>query len=754
MKHTSTVLCVLALAGCGDDEPAPRSPRPTTPQEKAVPTPQTSASPDGGTAVDDGFLDALTATNGFTLGLPTSPRPTPDGKAVVFLRSGPRDRVNALFTFAVETGRTNTLLEPSRVLGGASETLTPEEAARRERLRLQTSGFVDFEILPDGTQLLTSLAGKLYLVSLADGAMHPLETGGAVDSPKVSPDGKAVAYVRGGDLYVLPLEGGPERRLTTDASAEITNGLAEFVAQEEMDRPEGLWWSPDSTQIAFERADATGVERRTVLDETDPFRPATSVPYPRAGKANVAVKVGIVPAQGGAPRWVEWDHDRHTYLARVAWQKDSPLTLQVQTRDQKEVVVLVVDPRTGATTPVHTERDEAWVALHDGLRWIGHGASFLWITERNGAPELELRSAAGSLVRTLAGAQQGFRSLLDVDEEAGSVAFEGGANPARTSIFRMPIAGGEALELTREPGIHNATFGTGHAIFVDEHRSLEAMPVLRVRGADGTSKGMLPSVAEVPPIEVRVQIERLGDGEGWMTAVLSPASAVAGQRYPLLARVYGGPGAQTVVEDRALFVLWQWVANQGFVVAFADNRGTPGRGRTFERAIRDRLADVPLSDQVAAMREVAKRPDVDGERVGIIGWSFGGFLAALGVLRQPDFFKAAVAIAPVTDWADYDTHYTERYLGLPSEDPARYPQSSVLRDAAQLRRPLLLMHGSADDNVVVGHSLKLARELLAAGRDFEILLFPGQTHMIADPVMREQVWSRAVAFLRRALGPG
>jgi len=752
--RTSAILCVLALAGCGDDEPAPRSPRTTpTKQEPAVPTPQTPGTPDGGTLPDDGFLDALTATNGFALGMPTSARPTPDGKAVVFLRSGPRDRVNAIYSFDVASGRTATMLEPSRVLGTDAETLTPEEAARRERLRVQTSGFVDYEILPDGARILTSLAGKLYLVAIADGSMTPLQTGGAVDAPKVSPDGKQVAYVKNGDLYVLSLEGGAERRLTNDAGNEVTNGLAEFVAQEEMDRPEGLWWSPDSTQLAFERADATGVERRTVLDETDSFRPATSVPYPRPGKANVAVKLGVVPISGTpSVRWIEWDHERYPYLARVSWQKDSPLTLQVQTRDQKEVVVLVADARAGTVTPVHTERDEAWVALHDALRWIGQGASFLWISERSGAPELEVRSATGDLQRTLAGAQQGFRSLVDVDEEAGHVVFEGGLTPPRTSIFRMPLAGGEVQELTPEPGVHAASFGTGHAIFVDEHRSLEAMPVLRIRGADGSTKGMLPSVAELPTLDVRVQIARVGDGEGWLTAVLSPTSPVPGRKYPLLTRVYGGPGAQTVIEDRQQFILWQWVANQGFVVAFADNRGTPGRGRMFERAIRDHLADVPLADQVAAMREIAKRPDVDAERAGIIGWSFGGFVAAAAVLRQADFFKAAVAIAPVTDWADYDTHYTERYLGLPSEDPERYPQNSLLRDARQLRRPLLLMHGTADDNVVVAHTLKLSRELLAAGKDFELLLFPGQTHMIAEPTMRKMVWSRAVTFLRRTLG--
>lgn len=744
---------MLVFSGCGGEETAPRRPAHPTPQEQAVPTPPTQGTPDGGTLPDDGFLDALTATNGFALGLPTTARSTPDGKTVIFLRSGPRDRVNSLYAFDVATARTMTLLEPSRLLGNGGETLTPEETARRERLRLQTSGFVDYEILPDGTRLLTSLGGKLYLVAVADGAMTPLEIEGAVDSPKVSPDGRSIAYVRNGDLYVLALEGGSERRLTTDANADVTNGLAEFVAQEEMDRSDGFWWSPDGAQIAFERADATGVERRSVLDETDPFRPATSVPYPRAGKPNVSVRLGVVSVTGApSTKWIEWDVARYPYLARVSWAKDSPLTLQVQTRDQKELVVLVGDPRTGNVTPVHTERDEAWVNLTDSMRWFGHGQSFLWVTERNGTPELEVHSSTGDLERTIAGAAQGFRELLDVDEETGTAVFSASISPPRSSVFSVPLAGGEARELTPEPGVHNVTFGASHAVFVDDFRTLEAPPQIRVRRADGSAAGLLPSLAEVAPIRTHVQIARLGDGEGWFTAVITPETEQPGKKYPLIARVYGGPNAQTVLEDMSQYVLWQWVANQGFVVAFADNRGTPARGRAFERAIRDRLADVPLADQVAAMREVAKRPDVDPARVGIIGWSFGGYLAALGVLRQPDFFRAGVAIAPVTDWADYDTHYTERYLGQPTDDPARYGQNSLLGDAAHLTRPLLLMHGTADDNVVLAHTLKLTRELLAAGKPFDLTLFPGQTHMIADPAMRKRVWTLAVEFLKRALG--
>ena len=752
MKQATILAWGLALAACGHDDPPPR-PRTTTPQEQAVPTPQTQATPDGGAPADDGFLDALAATNGFSLGLPTTARATPDGKTVVFLRSAPRSRVNSIYAFDVATGQTTTLIEPARILGDGGEALTPEEEARRERLRLQASGFVDYEILPDSSRLLTTLAGKLYLIALADGAMQPIEAGGPVDVPKVSPDGKLVAYVRAGDLYVLSLDGGTERRLTSDASAEVTSGLAEFVAQEEMDRREGLWWSPDSSRIAFERADATGVERRTVFDETDPFRPTTSVAYPRAGKANVAVRLGVVPVAGNpTPKWVDWDRERYPYLARVSWRKDSPLTLQVQTRDQRELLLLTANPQTGQVTPIHTETDEAWVSLNDAMHWTGRGQSFLWVTERSGSPELELRSSTGELVRTIAGAAQGFRQLLDVDEESGTVVFSGGVHPPRSTIYRSPLAGGDARELTPEPGLHTATFGKSHAVFVDEQRTIDGSPVVRVRAADGTPQGMLPSVAEPPPIQTHVQIQRLGDGEGWFTAVIAPENVEAGKRYPLLARVYGGPGHQSVTEDMMQYVLWQWIANQGFVVAFADNRGTPGRGRTFERAIRDHLADVPLTDQVGAMREIAKRPDVDPERVGIIGWSFGGYLAALGVLRQPDFFRSAVAIAPVADWADYDTHYTERYLGMPSDDPARYPHASLLADAAGLSRPLLLMHGTADDNVVVGHTLKLSRELLAAGKNFDLVLFPGQTHMIADPTMRKRVWALAVQFFKRTLG--
>ncbi|MBI2892661.1 MAG: DPP IV N-terminal domain-containing protein [Deltaproteobacteria bacterium] len=758
MNHFRAWMCLFAplVVGCGDDEPGTRRsearhPVKTTETTGAGSTTETSPA----ASEDQAFLESFTATHGYTLGRPTAAKPTPDGSVVVFLRSPARSAVNTLYAFDVAGGQTRTLADPAQILGGETERLSPEEAARRERLRLQTGGFVDFQISPDGASIVTTLGGQLFLIAIAGGAATRLPAGeSAAIGPRFSPDGSQVAYVRGSDLYVTSLATMTERRLTSDGTADVTNGVAEFVAQEEMGRLDGFWWSPDSTQIAFERADASVVERRTWIDEMSPFSPPQSLPYPRAGKANVAVQLGVIPASGGTPRWIQWDRARFPYLARVTWQKDAPLTLQVQTRDQREVVVLAADPRTGTTSTLLSERDEAWVALHDSLRWITKGQSFLWQTERQGTTELEVRSSTGDLARTIAGAREGYRKLLDVDEAAGFVVVEAGLAPTSASVLRLPLAGGPSQTLTPEPGVHHGTFGEGHAVFVDEHRAIDAPPSLHVRKSDGTIVGELPGVAEALPFELNVEIARIGEGDGWYTAVVKPHTMEPGRRYPVIDRVYGGPGVSAVQEDVLAYLLWQWVADHGFVVAFADNRGTPGRGRTFERAIRDRLAEVPLADQAAAMLEIAKRPDVDPGRIGIFGWSYGGYVSTLAVVRRPDVFKAAMAVAPVTDWADYDTHYTERYLGLPDASPGVYEANSTLGGAASLTRPLMLVHGTADDNVLPSHTLRLAQALHAAQKDYELVLFPGQTHMIANEQMRTRLWTLLLRFFTRTLqGP-
>ncbi len=710
------------------------------------------------------FPDYLTRhaeTRGFMLGRPLKPRPTPDGKAVLFLRSAPRVPELHLFEFDVEQQKVQELLTPQTLLKGAEEHLSPEEHARRERMRVSVRGFTTFDLSQDGTLILLSLSGKLYTVRRGAGAsgIAQLPTGATpVIDPQLSPDGKHVAYVRDRDLYVLDLSGYKEHRLTHSQHPWISNGLAEFVAQEELSRYSGFWWSPDSTRLAFEEADTHAVETFHILDAAHPEAEVSATPYPRAGKENARLRIGVVSAAGGKPTWLGWDGERLPYVATVRWNEKGPLTVVVASRDQRHVEVLSADDRTGKTTPLVKEDDAAWVNLDQEMpRWLKDGTGFLWTSERSGGWELELRRPDGALAHTIVGKDLGYRGFCDLDEKSGHVVVTASREPSETQIYRVPLLGGEAVPLTREPGQHHAVFSKDHSIYVRTTTTLSTMPKSVVHRADGQEIAELSSVAENPPFRPRPEIAQVGD-KAIRTVVLRPLSFVPGKKYPVVLDVYGGPHALQVTASMGRYLLSQWLADHGFVVVLADGRGTPARGQKWERAIHwtqgGSFAEVPLHDQVEALNELGKKhPEMDLQRVGVFGWSFGGYMAALSVLLRPDVFKVGVAGAPVVDWRDYDTAYTERYLGTPQENPKGYDESSLLTHAPKLSRPLLLIHGTSDDNVYFFHSLKLSQALFRAGKIHEFLPLSGLTHMVPEAVVTRRLWERIIGKLSEALHP-
>jgi dipeptidyl-peptidase-4 len=704
------------------------------------------------------FLRDYAVTRGFGLGRPVRATPTPDGKSVLFLRSQPRVPKLGLYELDVASGKTRELLTPEQVLKGAAEKLSPEEKARRERMRVSVGGFTSFQLSPGGKLILVSLSGRLYAVERATGLSRELETGpGALLDPKFSPDGKSVAYVRDHDLYVLDLGTQKELRLTTGGTEEVTHGLAEFVAQEEMNRFSGYWWSPDSKQIAYEKADAHGVEVWYVADPTAPGRRPHPSYYPRPGKANVKTRLGVVAVTGGKTAWIDWDRKRYPYLASVHWPKGGPLLLTVQSRDQGELALLVV--QGDKTTTLLKETDPTWLNLaQDVPRWLADGSGFLWTSEKSGGPQLELRGPDGKLVRVLVPPDAGYRSLVDVDLKKKEVFFLGGPEPMEQHLYSVPLDGGKPWKMTDRPGQHSAVFAKDHSIYVLSARPKAGMPRTTVHGSKGTELAEVPSVAEDPGFVPQVEYVKVGAEPGFYAAVIRPHGFDAKKRYPVVVDVYGGPLHQHVLAVQSRWLLDQWLADQGFIVVAIDNRGTPGRGRAWERALFKRIGSVPLEDQAAALKALGERfPEMDLTRVGIHGWSFGGYLSALAVLKRPDVYRAAVAGAPVVDWLDYDTHYTERYLGVPpsdnsaKDDPA-YKEGSLLSYAADLRRPLLLLHGTADDNVYFRHSLRLVDALFRAGKDVEILPLPGLTHMVPDPLVMERLHGRIATFFQKHLG--
>jgi dipeptidyl-peptidase-4 len=705
---------------------------------------------------DPTFLRAFAETRGFLLGRPTAIRPTPDGAAVLFLRSPPRQPTLALYEMSVSTGEVRELVTPAQLLGGAEEQLSVAEKARRERMRIVDRGFTSYGLSEDGRLVLLPLSGRVYVYDRAGphaGRVRKVGEPGVID-PRFSPDGRQVAYVRGQDLHVADVESGKERRLTKGGSETRTHGLAEFVAQEEMDRFEGYFWSADSKTLAYTDVDVSGLERFTIADPAKPEQPANTFPYPRAGQANAKVRLGLIPATGGATTWVKWDSERYPYLARVIWkEKKAPLTLVVQTRDQREVAILSVDVRTGATKPLHVEKDEAWVELDTDLpRWLPDGSVFLIASERSGERALELHKADGTLDRVLW--PKGFHALVHVSEDSKRGLLLA-SNPISTWLVGIDFETGKTEPLSPSPGEHFVVVSKNGAVVVDTRTTITSFAESTVYRTDVNpwkKVGVLPSVAEAPPFRTKVELTTTDKTPaGFHAAIIRPRGFQPGRKYPVVVNVYGGPTSLMVRSDERQYLLPQWIADHGVIVVAIDNRGTDRRGRAWSRAIKGSFGKIPLDDQVTALQALGARyPELDLSRVGIFGWSFGGYMSALAVLRRPDIFRAAVAGAPVVDWRDYDTHYTERYLDLPQANKAGYDESSLITYAPNLQRPLLLVHGTGDDNVYFFHSLKLADALFRAGRPFEFLPL-SVTHQVPEAVVRERLWQRTVDFLLKNL---
>ncbi len=703
------------------------------------------------------YFRELVETRTYSLGQPVSPKLTPDGKAVIFLRGGARDPVLRLYKFTISDQKLQEILTPEALLQGGTENLSAEEKSRRERARQSLRGFTSFELSKDGEKLLLVLSGNVYVITRPQGEVTQLPGTGWID-PHFSPDGGAVAAVRERELHVVELATLDDLAVTSGASDTLEHGLAEFVAQEEMDRHEGFWWSPDSQSIAYQENDNSGVETRYIADPLHPEVPPAKNLYPRAGSKNTAVRLGIVSRAGGETRWVEWDREKYPYLTRVVWEEAAaPLCIVVQNRAQQEELLLAVDGQTGATRELLREADAAWINLDPKPMpvWLRDGRSFLWSTERAGAWQLELHSADGGETRAITLIDSGFEQLIAVDEANRSVVVAGGTDPRERHLFRYSLdTPGEPERLTKDAGRHDAVFGDGQEHFLHRFDLLDGRSGWEVlRTSDGGAVCALPSVAEKPSSAPALELTRTTGARPMDAAIVRPKTFRKGTRYPVILDVYAGPHSKQVVARPDRYMINQWMADRGYVVVAIDGRGTPGHGREWERAIRDNLIDPALEDQVSGLQALAKKyPELDLTRVGAIGWSFGGYFTAMATIRRPDIFRCGVVGAPVVTWENYDTFYTERYLGLPAENTEAYRQSSVLTYASELRRPLLLIHGLTDDNVYFQHSLQLAEALFQAGKNFQFLPLLG-THMVSDPVWRLRRQSRIMDFFDAELKP-
>lgn len=670
------------------------------------------------------FPRLLSRTQRFTLGRPHRFTVSPDGQRLVFLRTrGGEDRVRRLWLLDLVTGEERLLADP----GAAGREMSAVERARRERARDRSAGVSGYSTDHRVRVVAFTAAEKLHLVEVASGQMRELPARTPLTDATVSPDGSAVAYVHDGELRLINSDGTGDRALATPEHDDITYGLAEHVAAESMGRTRGFWWAPDGQRLAVARVDQSPVEVWYLSDPAEPARAPTAHRYPRAGTSNAVVELVLLDRDGGRqavnPGWADYE-----YLVEVVWDGHGLLAV-VQNRPQTTMRVLAVDPVTGGTEVLAETSDPAWTTIVPGFPGRTAAGSLVWTQDRGETRHL---TVGGESV-TPQGLQ--VSALCGVDGD--TVLFTGSSEPTESHLWTWSAAEG-LRRLTTEPGRHTGWRAGGATVI-----SSATLAGPRVSWSGRTVKDLALSSPVVP----KVTMVRAGRRE-LRTAVLFPAVWQRGERLPVLMDPYAGTAMQRAVADRASYYTSQWFADQGFAVIVADGRGTPGRGPRWEREAHGRSAGKLLDDQIEALETVAALyPELDLSRVGIRGWSAGGYLAALAVLRRPDVFHAGVAGAPVTDLRLYDTHWQERYLGDPRLDPGAYDDGSLIADAPGLDRPLMLIHGLSDDNVYPVHTMRLSAALLAAGRPHTVLTLPGESHMPPDT----DLLTPQLRFLREAL---
>jgi dipeptidyl-peptidase 4 len=705
-------------------------------------------------------------TRRFTLGAPRAFQVSPDGERVIFLRSkAGDDPVTCLWQLDVATGTERLVADP-RGLGADDENLPPQERARRERVRETAAGIVAYSTDKGATTAVFALSGQVYSVRLDNAAATPklVPAKAPALDPRIDPTGRCLAYVHAGALYSVDLETGDDMLIAEEEG--VTFGLAEFIAAEEMHRFRGYWWSPDGCQLLITRVDESPVARWHIADPANPDKEPAEVAYPAAGTANADVSaliatlrppskdetaqiaqtpLAVIPSTGVQLAPVRgWDRSAYPYLVSAAWGT-SPVIV-VQSRDQK--TMRVINVLTGDL--LREDRDTHWTDVIAGVPTQLSDGRVVW-TGLQGDTRGLIVAPPAELATATPVTPDGLQVMAVVGTDGADVLFAAAADGTELGVWRYGPHGLKAVATS--PGINSVATAGGTTVVISS--TLESTrPAIKI-SRSGWSPVSVASHAQEP--SVPFPAPQFLEAGGIRIAVLLPSWHQPGTKLPVLMDPYGGPGHQRVVKSAAAFVASQWLAEQGFAVVVADNRGTPGRSPSWEREIDGDFATGVLEDQVTALATAAgKFTDLDTGRVGIRGWSFGGYLAALAVLRRPDVFHAAVAGAPVTDWRLYDTHYTERYLGDPATNPSAYRVSSLLDDPAQAVasgvRPLLIIHGLADDNVFVAHSLRLSSALLAAGYPHSVLPLSGITHMTPQEVVAENMLLFQVDFLKQALG--
>ena len=679
---------------------------------------------------------------------------TPDSTAVTYLFSEDGNLVRSLWQYDITTGAKSVLAGPPPSSTTEGE-LSREEELRRERARLRELGVTGYQWAKDAVEptLLVPGGGKLYL-SIAGAALRELDGAeGAID-PRLSRDGTQVAFVREGELFVTTPSGGEPRQLTTGAEDGLTNGLAEFVAQEELDRDHGFWWHPAGTHVAYIRADSRHIPAYPIVHQGKANVDIEYHRYPFAGAPNAYVQLGVIDLSTGRSTWMDLGPDRDIYIARVGWRTDGVLTAQLLSRDQSTLRLVSFAP-DGASTLLIEEHCEPWLNLAGDTRFLTDN-SIVWTSERTGFRHIYLHDSSGQPLRALTSGEWVVTGVVDVDEAARTVFFMATRDGVEERhLYRVSLEGGEITRLTTEPGYHSVVVSPGGSHFIDVWSSLHHASHVALRRIDGTLESLIFENAGNTTDDlglVAPELVELSANDGTLLhgAIYRPPNMQPGQRYPAIVSVYGGPHVQRIADEWSLTVdlRAQYLAQEGFVVFKLDNRGGANRGLSFEAALADRAGTIEVEDQVAGVRHLVSLGFVDPARIGVYGWSYGGYMTCMSMFRNPEIFKVGVAGAPVTHWDGYDTAYTERYMGTPQSNPEGYFDSAVLSHVARLQGKLLLVHGMVDENVHFRHTARLITALTEANKDYDLLIFPEERHMPRDAKGMEYQERRVTQYFK------
>ncbi|MEM5513178.1 S9 family peptidase [Pseudoalteromonas sp. AS84] len=689
---------------------------------------------------------------------------SPDGSRVTYLQ-GKSDDYNRydLWEYNLKDNTNRVLVDSAKLFSGP-ENLSDEEKARRERQRIFGKGILEYKWSKDGKALLFPLNGDLYYYDLASGKSKKLtDTETFETDARFSPKGNYVSFIREQNLYALELDSGKEIQLSKDGGGVIKNGMAEFVAQEEMSRMTGYWWSGDETKIAYTRVDETPVKEairnEIYADEVKLFNQR----YPFTGTDNVKIQLGVVKLNDQKVDWIDLGKDEDIYIARAKWLKDgNTLSYQWQNRSQHKLELRFYNSETKAQKVALTENSETWINLHFDLEFLKDKKHFLWASERDGFKHLYLYRTNGQLVRQITSGDWAVDSLKGIDEKKGIIYFAGRKDtPLESHLYSAPLfKKGDAKRITEKGQYHNVVLAKDSKTFIDNSSSDNKPNSAALRKVNGEfitwlEENKLDSNHPLTPYLSDLTKPEYGtikaeDGQVMHYRLFKPSNITDGKKHPVIVNVYGGPHAQRVTNSwRSKNLYFQYMAQQGYVIFQLDNRGSYNRGKKFEDAIYKHLGVVEVADQIKGVEFLRTLDYVDPQRIGVYGHSYGGYMALMTMFKAGDYFQAGVSGAPVTDWALYDTHYTERYLGHPDTNAKGYEDSAVFPYADGLKGPLMIYHGMADDNVLFTHSTKLFKQLQDNEKQFEMMTYPGSKHSLRGKQVQTHLHQTITNFFNR-----